>query len=308
MLIVFCLVVSLFFPVRLALAHHPADSIFFSAWHWRGDVLLILVFMGTIYTRGWLRLRRRNPRVVHPWQLALYILGLGTIGAALLSPVDALGSSLLSMHMAQHLPLLMIAPLSFLLANPFAAFLWGLPTKIRRKVGRLLARGSFLRQVLWALTLLPMTWSLYVTNLWVWHHPRLYQAALTNPWIHDLQHLLFFSTALFFWWPIVNPAPRLHGSIGYGFRIIYLIAATLQNTLLGMAISLPERVIYPFYAAAPRSGELSPLGDQGLGGGIMWISGHMYLIPIMVLVYRILMLEEEKVRKRPKVGLISTQR
>lgn len=197
----------------------------------------------------------------------------------------------------QHLLLLMIAPLFFLLANPLAAFLWGLPKRIRLSVGRYLTRSSRFRLALWALTLMPVTWSLYVINLWAWHHPVLYQMALKNNWIHDLQHLLFFFTALLFWWPIVDPAPRLHGLICYGFRIVYLITATLQNTLLGMAISLPERVLYPFYAAVPKMRDLSPINDQALGGGIMWVSGHMYLIPILVLVARMLIHEERSQRR-----------
>jgi len=141
------------------------------------------------------------------------------------------------MHMVQHLLLLMIAPLGILLADPLPAFLWGLPSQLRLRAGFLLAPGSPARRVLWALTLLPVSWALYVLNLWAWHSPALYQMGLREPMIHDAEHLLFFLTALLFWWPIVNPTPRLHGQISYGYRIIYLVAATLQNTLLGFWIS-----------------------------------------------------------------------
>lgn len=233
--------------------------------------------------------------------MALYLFGLASIGVALLSPIDPLAGKLLTMHMIQHLLLLMAAPLSLLLANPLAAFLWGLPTALRHRAGRFLARGSFFRQGLWVLTFMPVTWAAYVLDLWAWHHPRLYQAALVNQWVHDLQHLLFFSTAVLFWWPVVNPAPRLHGTLSYGSRIAYLIAATLQNTLLSMAISLPEHVLYLSYETAERLWNLSPIGDQGLGGGIMWVSGSMYLIPIIVLVYRLLSHEEERAHERQKI-------
>ncbi|MGH8543106.1 MAG: cytochrome c oxidase assembly protein, partial [Gammaproteobacteria bacterium] len=250
-----------------------------------------------VYVRGWLYLRSKSSRILKSWQLALYVSGIISIGLALLSPIDALASGLLSMHMVQHLLLLMIAPLFILLANPLTAFLWGLPSKLRLRAGFVLGPGSRVRHGLWALTLMPVTWSIYVVNLWAWHHPALYQMALKNEWVHDLQHLLFFSTALLFWWPIVNPAPRLHGVISYGYRIIYLVAATLQNTLLGMAISLPQHVLYPFYAIVPQSSELSPINDQALGGGIMWVSGHMYLIPILILVARMFAYEEEALRQ-----------
>lgn len=295
-------------PPTVAWSHHPGEAVHLSAWNWRPDVLLVLVLLGTIYTWGWIRLRKRSVHVAYKWQLALYLLGLVTIGLVLLSPIDTLAEALLSMHMVQHLLLLMIAPLLLLLANPLAAFLWGLPRRIRHTVGRLLTRSSLFRHGLWALTLMPITWSVYVINLWAWHHPNLYQMALRNEWVHDLQHLLFFLTAVFFWWPIVNPAPRLHGIISYGFRILYLIAATLQNTLLGMAISLPERVLYPFYAAVPRLRDLSPINDQALGGGIMWVSGHMYLVPILVLVARMMIYEKENLPRGSSKQLLDRVR
>jgi putative membrane protein len=272
---------------------HVPDSLSLTAWHWRPDVLLVLVFFGFIFVRGWLYLRRKSSRVVKSWQLAFYVIGIISIGVALLSPIDALALTLLSMHMVQHLLLLMIAPLCLLLANPLAVVLWGLPAGIGNRAGRLFRRGCFFRKILWGGTLMPVTWSVYVVNLWAWHHPALYQMALRNEWVHDLQHLLFFSTAILFWWPIVNPAPRLHGVISYGYRIIYLVAATLQNTLLGMAISLPERLLYPFYSIVPELQDITPINDQALGGGIMWVSGHMYLIPILVLVARLLKQEEQ---------------
>lgn len=298
------LVVLLPFSPHFAWAHHPTGGSPSSAWQWRADVLLVLLLFGFTYARGWLRLRRRNGRVVNKWQLAVYVAGVISIGAALLSPIDALASTLLSMHMVQHLLLPMIAPLFILLANPLAAFLWGFPAGIRHWVGWILARRSIFRRALWALTLMPVTWSVYVLDLWAWHHPALYQMALRNEWVHDLQHLLFFATAILFWWPIVNPAPRLHGLISYGYRVVYLIAATLQNTLLGMAISVPERLLYPFYPTVPGLQNITPINDQALGGGIMWVSGHMYLIPILVLVARCLKQEEASIARYQAKSLV----
>ena len=285
------------FSTDLVYAHISPYNSPSTDWHWRPDVLFVVALLGTIYVCGWLRLRQRAVRVARGWQLALYLAALASICLALISPIDALASTLLHMHMVQHLLLLMVAPLLLLLANPLAAFLWGLPVRIRRIVGHFFIRRSLFRSALWAMTLMPVSWGLYVVDLWAWHHPVLYQTALRNEWVHDLQHLLFFLTAILFWWPIANSAPRLHGLISFGFRIVYLIAATLQNTLLGMAISLPERVIYPFYEAVPRLRDLSPINDQALGGGILWVSGHMYLIPILVLVARMATREEETLRR-----------
>ena len=278
---------------QLLFAHGPESVARADGWTWRWDVILTLILAAGVYGRGWLFLRRFASRAASLWRVGSYGIGLTSIVVALLSPVDTLATERLSMHMVQHLLLLMIAPLAILLANPFGALLWGLPAPLRRRFACLFHRGRRFRTMAWLLTSMPVAWGLYVLNLWGWHHPALYQAALVNPWLHDLEHWLFFSTALLFWWPIVNVPPMLHGQISLGFRIVYLVAATLQNTLLGMAISLPGRVLYPFYEVVPVLRTFSPIHDQALGGGIMWVSGHMYLIPIVILIARKLIAEDE---------------
>jgi cytochrome c oxidase assembly factor CtaG len=110
-------------------------------------------------------------------------------------------------------------------------------------------------------TWLPVAGLLYTANLWLWHHPLAYEAALRSDPIHDVEHLAFFGSAILFWWPLVNPAPRRRwpsGGLYYGARIAYLILATAQNTLLGAIIGLTERVLY----RRTRRGESSSAGPR----------------------------------------------
>ncbi|MGH7418562.1 MAG: cytochrome c oxidase assembly protein, partial [Candidatus Rokuibacteriota bacterium] len=62
-------------------------------------------------------------------------------------------------------------------------------------------------------------------------------------------------------------------------------------------LALPDRVFYPHYAEAPRLFGLSALDDQALGGGIMWSMAHMYLLPILLLVAKILNRQEQAARE-----------
>lgn len=277
---------------------------YLGAWHWRPDVLLVLVVLGSVYVCGWRRLRGRG-RARGPawWQLVLYLGGLLVVSIALLSPIEGMVSLLFLVHMIQHMLLMMVAAPLLLLANPLPAFLWGLPRTIRRGVGRLLTRNAPFRRGLRALTLMPVAWAIYVVNLWVWHVPAAYQAALRNDLIHDLEHIAFFLTALLFWFPVISPAPRLHRHIHHGLRIVYVVAATGQNTLLGALIALTDRVLYPYYSAAPRIWGLTALEDQIWAGAIMWEGGIMYVIATVVLVARMSAWEEQVARRQPG-GLI----
>jgi cytochrome c oxidase assembly factor CtaG len=148
------------------------------------------------------------------------------------------------------------------------------------------------------MTWMGLTLPLYMVSLWGWHYPPVFEAALRNDFIHDLQHLSFFITGLLFWWPIINPAPRVHGYIPYGFRILYVIAATLPTMLPVMGlVFFTERIFYPYYATVPRLWDISILEDQSNGWAIMaLVEGTAYLIAILLLVARMAQHEERMMR------------
>jgi cytochrome c oxidase assembly factor CtaG len=145
--------------------------------------------------------------------------------------------------------------------------------------------GARFRVALAMLTSLPVAWLVYVVDLWAWHVPLLYQLALEHEVVHGVEHVAFFTTALLFWWPIIRPAPRLGPRAHLGFVLLYLIAATAQNTALGAMLTLPEHSFYPHYDETARRLAVNAAEEQAAAGGIMWISGHMYLLPILVMLY-----------------------
>ena len=257
-----------------------------------GDLLLeattsiVIVSLGTAYAIGWRRWRALGPGVP-PWRVACYVLGLVAIAIALLSPIDRAASDRFSVHMIQHLILTMFAAPLLLLGDPFPVVLWSLPPAARLVAGAPFRLDGMGRSILAFLTGLPIAWALSSTVLWIWHWPALYEAALEHELVHALEHITFFLTAVLFWWPIVRPAPHVRPRPHPGFQILYLIAATAQSVALGALLSVPERVLYPYYAARAASLGVNALDDQMLGGGLMWGSGHMYLVPILVVLYRI---------------------
>ncbi|HXV79406.1 MAG TPA: cytochrome c oxidase assembly protein [Candidatus Binatia bacterium] len=266
-----------------AYAHVGSGDNVLTDWHWRWDIIFVLVIFGAIYARGWLRLRKIGGEAKLS-QLIFYVVALSAIGCALLSPLDDLASYLLIAHMAQHELLMMVAPPLILLANPVPILMWGLGAGARFQAGHLLARHSLIRRVRDFLGCMPVAWSLYVINLWAWHHPVLYEAALRNEWIHDLEHILFFLTALVFWWPVIRPVSR-PALTEDAKRIIYLFLAAAQDTVLAGLIGLSNKVLYPHYETALRLWGISPQQDQIGGGLVMWVVGSLtYLTAILLLV------------------------
>src|SRR5213593_59279 len=209
---------------------------------------LVLAGLVAAYVRGWRRLRA----VGHApplWRLALYALGLTAVTAALLSPLDGLAAARFSAHMGQHLLLTMMAAPLLLLGNPLPLVLWGLPSRARRPLAATLRPRRWLRATLSALTSLPVAGVLHVTTVWIWHLPFLYDAAVEHEVVHAVEHATFFATAILFWWPIIQPAPRLRPWPHPGFQILYLLVATAQSAALGLLLTVPERALYPHYVS-----------------------------------------------------------
>jgi cytochrome c oxidase assembly factor CtaG len=270
------------------------------AWTWRPAVVLSVGLLAVLYVRGWWRLRR-VPRIrgaAPVWRLAAYLTGLASIVVALCSPIELLSELSFTAHMVQHQLLIMTAPPLLLLAEPYPVMLWALPPRLRRRTGALVARPGPVRRALSVLTWMPVAGALYTVILWGWHYPPAYEAALGRPMLHDFEHLAFFGAAVLFWWPVVNPAPRLRlltSGVMYGARLGYLILATAQNTLLGAVLGLAERAFYPSYAAAPRLlADWSAVDDQAFGGGVMWSGSHMFLLAVLILLHRAMDTEGRK--------------
>ena len=229
------------------------------------------------------------------WRPIAYLSGLLILGITLMSPIDVLSSQLFTMHMIQHVLLVMIIPPLILLANPMPFSLWGLPKEARMTVGGWFSSGSRLRRVLKSLTGAGFVWLAFVIVIWGWHDPNAYNLALENSLVHDLEHITFILVAMLFWWHIIGAGPRIHRSLSPAARIAFTLSAIPPIMIAGVAIAFAVEPIYPYYDAVPRLWGLSTLQDQRIAGIIMWVPGSMmYMIAALILVARWLQKEETK--------------
>ncbi len=114
--------------------------------------------------------------------------------------------------------------------------------------------------------------------LYVWHLPRLYQAALANDGVHALEHAMFLGTALLFWFALFRLAGRRQ--IGNGAGVLYLFSAVLAETPLGALMLFSQQLWYPVYAATTPAYGFSALEDQQLAGTIMWVPPGLVMLGI----------------------------
>jgi cytochrome c oxidase assembly factor CtaG len=248
---------------------------------WRVEIAGPLAAVAILYLVGWTRLARRSPARCRPRliaRLGLALAGLTILAVALLGLHEAAHESFAA-HMLQHLLLITVAMPLLLLADPLPAVMWASPSALRRAAGIALRSSAAPRRLWRRLTRMPVAWALHAVALWLWHVPLAYDAALASGPLHDAEHLVFAATAVLFWWPILDPAPRVHAAPPLSARIIYLVLAAFQSAALGLVLAASPRPLYVYGA----------LDDQALGGVLMWaVGGAVDMAAVLVLVYKFL--------------------
>lgn len=258
------------------------------SWEIRWLILAFLLALGLFYTLGWTRLREKGAAVAKVWRLLAYWFGLTLVFLALMSPLETLSGVSFTMHMLQHLLLIMFAPAPLMAAEPLPMIMWGLPAGLRQRVGgALFGRTSPVRNALRMAAKPAVVWAAFFISLWGWHDANLYNATLENNWIHDFEHITFFYSALLLWWHITAAAPRIHKRFKHPARIALTLACLPANMIAGVVIAMSPKIIYtgyiPFENVNPFG--MDVLSDQRLGGVIMWVPGSMmYVIAVVALV------------------------
>jgi putative membrane protein len=249
------------------LAPPTVPSELWRSWNWDPVLSLTLVGALVLHTRGWRDSRRQR------WRRRAFLAAIVLTAIALLSPLDALSSTLASAHMVQHLLLtIVVAPL-LVISRPTATLLRGLPHGVRSELMRL-RRVSRMRPAEIARAHPITCAAVSAVTLWAWHATGPYELALRNDLMHRLEHLTFLVTAACSWAAITLAARR--GAIGTS--VLVLFGLSVQGSILGALLTFARQPWYPSYETRTGPWGLTPLEDQQLAGVIMWVpAGVIYL-------------------------------
>src|SRR5882762_4999784 len=174
-----------------------SDAVF-SSWDLNLWVLIPTLIVGLLYALGWRQLRRLAPHRFGLSQLMAFYAGLVTILLALISPLDAFAGWLLTVHMIQHLLLMMVAPPLLLYGSPYLPLLFGLPRNVLRDGVQPFLASPTLRKVGQFIVHPIFSLSAFVFTNTAWHLPAMYELALRSPTWHQIEHVCFLTTALLF--------------------------------------------------------------------------------------------------------------
>jgi putative membrane protein len=204
-------------------------------------------------------------------RVALFAAGALTIFVALASPLDVGADKLLSLHMLQHVLLTTVGPPLVLL---------GLPREGLRR----LVRRPALDRLVTVITLPLIASPLFIVNMWLWHIPPVYDAALTNLGVHIAMHIAFMASGFIFWWPVIDPLPE-RGRIGEGGKLLYLFVSGFPMGVLALLLIASSSIVYGYYEEQDRLWGVSPLADQQVAGMIMGALGEAASFVAMTLLF-----------------------
>ena len=259
---------------------------------WHVDPLIVGALVAS--AAAWLLLVRRIRRLHpgHPVPLvrsAAFFGGLAAIAVALLSGIERYDTTLFSVHMVQHLLLMLVAAPLLVLSAPITQLLRAASPGVRNRWLLPVLHST----VVAALGHPVVAWLTFTLVAWGSHFTSLFDLALEDPGVHRLEHIAYLASSLLFWWPVVaaDPARR---RLPHPVRALYVLLQLPVNSFLGMAILFADSPLYAHYATLGSPYGIMPLADQELAGGLMWLAGDVVFIGAILAIVAAWMRHEER--------------
>ena len=243
-------------------------------WHTEPTLLMGLLVVMLLYGFGVAILRQRlAPGTALPTRRAVcFALGLVSLYVTVASPLDAIAEHyLFSAHMLQHV--ILIYPVSMLL-------LLGLPGWLLRPLLTFPVLAPCWRWVTKPL----VAFLAFNVAFSAWHLPGLYEWALRDRTVHNVEHMILLVTSMLMWWPLLSPM-REYPCLPPGLQTLYVLALSLGQIPVFAYLTFSSQVLYPTYETAQRLLPLTPLADQQLGGMIMKVASMAVLFGLLAVAF-----------------------
>lgn len=272
-------------------------------WQFTPIIILPMIYVVAWYVRG----RRRSGQAIGTRD-AFFVAAILLLFLVLQSPIEGFSDQFLTVHQVEHMTLDMIAPMLLLLAAPQAPLLRGMPEWLRHKlIPAIMGNGPVHR--IFATISQPIPASvLFIGTSDFWMIPRVHDASLRIPLIHDIWHVSLFASGLIFFFRLLDPRPAPLGAPLLA-RILMCFLAELNFILFGFYLSTKSVVLYTAYGRMAPFWHISALSDERFGGLTMWIDGStMITLGALIALHRIASQENRVANRRTSLADIPTIR
>jgi putative membrane protein len=225
--------------------------------------------------------------MVHPhrtrWRLLAWTVAVAAILLATSPGFESRAEERFTGHMVQHLLLIAVAAPLLVISRPLHAMMaagW-IPTSA---AGRWLgARWRRSAPVLGPLA--------FVAALFITHLTSVYDRALHVRWVHELEHIAYLVGAVLLWAALAGG--RRASAVA---RVGAVFGVGVSGAVLGIALLSASEPLIPTYAA--RLGPTTALSDQRSAAALMWVTGMVTTLPLLVIAVWRWAAAEERITRR----------
>ena len=236
---------------------HDFESSLWTSWQFAPEILILLAFIAFQYFRA---------GGVSKTQRTYFLAGLASILAVVISPVGARAMDYFSLHMVQHITLMMITGPLLVLGTP----------------NTFQPNNTFFKFV----THPAISWVTYAALMIGVHLPAPHNFIMEHPWTHTyIEVPLYIVIPYFFYFNLLDRKLE-NRRISPAFSVISLFLMMVPETLTGFSIYVSHGSLY---------NDMYSINDQRRGGSLMW-SGAMIIdtIWMALAVYHWIKSEEYK--------------
>ncbi|MEE6294740.1 cytochrome c oxidase assembly protein [Georgenia sp. MJ278] len=289
-------------PVHSATGHDIPPEPTALAWltQVRPDILFALaaLTLAGVYVAWVRRLRRRGDAWPVP-RTAAWLVGCALFLWVTNGGPAVYGSILFSAHMLQHMLLVMVVPIFFVLGAPVTLALRALP---RRGDG---TRGP--RE--WLLAIVHSRWAGFFANpivaavnfagsMVVFYYSPLFELALTTHLGHVLMVVHFTLAGYMFANVLIGIDPGIRRP-AYPLRLVMLFATMAFHAFFGIAVTMATTLFAAdHFAGLGLPWRVDALADQDMGGAITWGIGEIPTLVLAVAVAVSWARDEERAARR----------
>jgi putative copper resistance protein D len=234
------------------------------------------------------RVRREHP--ARPWpavRAASFLGGLAVVAIATQSSVGVYDDTLFSVHMVQHLLLIMVAPPLLIAGRPIMLLLHASRNPLHRWT-----KAIIRSRVADALTWPPVAGLIYAGVIVGTHLTGFMNVALRHEGVHQLEHALYLVAGYLFFLPLVGSEP-IRWKMSFPGRFLMLAMTMPVDTFVGVVLMQANHELFSAYRDEPRSWGPSLLTDLHAGGAIMWVAGDAIMF-VLILCVVVLFLRDKQ--------------
>jgi putative copper resistance protein D len=259
----------------------------FTSWQFAPVVTTAAALLAALYVVGMVRVRRRHP--ARPWpalRALAFFAGLAAVILATQSSIGVYDDELFSVHMVQHLMLIMVAPAFLVVGRPVTLLLHASRNPLHRWT-----IGVVRSRVVTALTCPPVAAVIYAATIIGTHLTGFMDVALRHQQVHNAEHLLYLLAGYLYFLPLLGSEP-IRWKMSFPSRFLLLALSMPVDTFVGVVLLQANHELFPAYAAAGRTWGPSLVSDLHAGGAIMWVGGDAIMFVLILCVFVMFLLDK----------------